>query len=75
MTPIRTGNARLLTDFAVGQPTFTVAQADRALGVGNAGAKKLIDSLVSHEIRAPYDERMYSRRFHAPQVVDVLLGR
>ena len=74
-TPIRTGNARLLIDFAVGQPTFTVAQAARALGIGNAGAKKLIDSLVSHEILAPYDERVYSRRFHAPQVVDVLLGR
>mgnify|MGYP001014144811 FL=1 len=72
-TPIRTGNARLLVDFAVGQPTFTVAQAARALGIGNAGAKKLIDSLVTHDILAPYDERVYGRRFHAPRVLDVLL--
>lgn len=72
-TPIRTGNARLLVDLAVGQPTFTVAQAARTLGIGNAGANKLIDSLVAHGILAPYDERVYSRRFHAPRVLDVLL--
>ena len=72
-TPIRTGNARLLVDFAVGQPTFTVAQAARALGIGKAGAKKLIDSLVAHDILAPYDERVYGRRFNAPRVLDVLL--
>ncbi len=72
-TPIRTGNARLLVDFAVGQPTFTVAQAASALGIGKAGAKKLIDSLVAHDILAPYDERVYGRRFHAPRVLDVLL--
>lgn len=74
-TPIRTGNARLLVDLAVGQPTFTVAQAARALGIGNAGAKKLIDSLVTHEVLAAYGERVYGRRFHAPRVLDVLLER
>jgi Fic family protein len=71
--PIRTANARLLVDLAIGQPTFTVAQAARNLGIGNAGAKKLIDSLVTHGVLAPYDERVYSRRFHAPRVLDVLL--
>jgi len=74
-TPIRTGNARLLIDFAVGQPTFTVAQAARALGIGKAGANKLIDSLVSNGILAPYDERVYGRRFHAPRVLEVLLAQ
>lgn len=74
-TPIRTGNARLLIDFAFGQPTFTVAQAARALGIGNPGAKKLIDSLVTHGILAPYDERVYGRRFNAPRVLEVLLER
>ncbi|HRL50607.1 MAG TPA: Fic family protein [Propioniciclava sp.] len=72
-TTIRTGNARVLIDFAVGHPTFTVAQASKALGIGSAGAKKLIDSLVTHGILAPYDERVYGRRFHAPRVLDVLL--
>lgn len=74
-TPIRTGNARLLIDLAVGQPTFTVAQASRAIGIGNPGAKKLIDSLVAHGILAPYDERVYGRRFHAPRVLEVLLAQ
>ena len=74
-TPIRTGNARLLVDFAVGQSTFTVAQAARALGIGTAGAKKLIDSLVSHGILAPYDDRVSGRRFHAPRVLDVIVPR
>lgn len=73
-TPIRTANARLLIDFAVGQPTFTVAQTAKALDIGNAGAKKLIDSLVSHEILAPYDDRVYARRFSAPRVLEVLLA-
>jgi hypothetical protein len=52
----------LLVDFAVGRPTLTVAQAARALGSGNAGAEKLIDSLVTHGILAPCDERVYGRR-------------
>ena len=73
-TRIRTANARLLIDFAVGQPTFTVAQTAKALDIGNAGAKKLIDSLVSHEILAPYDDRVYARRFSAPRVLEVLLA-
>ncbi|HMS36508.1 MAG TPA: hypothetical protein PKA93_05030 [Arachnia sp.] len=72
-TSIRPGNARLLVDFAVVQPRFTVAQAARALGIGNADAKKLIDSLVRHGVLAPYGERVYGRRFHAPRVLQVLL--
>jgi len=73
-TPIRTANGRVLIDFAVGQPTFTVAQAARAMGMGSPGAKKLIDSLVGHNILAPYDDRVYNRRFYAPRVMGVLLG-
>lgn len=74
-TPIRTGNARLLIDLAIGQPTFTVAQAARALGIGKAGANKLIDSSVTNGILAAYDERVYGRRFHAPRVLEVLLAQ
>ncbi len=72
-TPIRTANARVLIDFAVGQPTFTVAQAARTLGMGSPGAKKLIDSLASHHILALYDDRVYNRRYFAPRVMEVLL--
>lgn len=71
---LRTGNARVLVDFAVGHPTFTVAQAADALGLQYAGAKKLIDSLIELGILAPFDDRSYNRRYHAPRVMEVLLG-
>lgn len=74
-TSIRTANARVLIDFAVGHPIFTIAQAARALEMGHPGAKKLIDSLVRHEILAPFGDRVYQRQFHAPGVTNVLLGR
>ena len=72
---IRTGNARVLIDFAVGRPTFTVTEAATALGLKYPGTKKLIDSLVDLAILAPYDDRAYNRLFHAPEVLRILLGR
>jgi Fic family protein len=74
-TRIRTANARVLIDFAVGHPTFTVAQAAKAMNMGSPGAKKLIDSLVANDLLAPYGDRVYSRQFHAPRVMEVLLAR
>ena len=74
-TPIRTANARVLIDFAVGHPTFTVAQAAAAMTMGTAGAKKLIDSMVANDLLAPFGDRVYGRRFHAPRVMEVLLAR
>ena len=50
-----------------------VTRLEEEARIGKAGAKKLIDSLVTHDILAPYDERVYARRFHAPRVLDVLL--
>ncbi|WP_328823517.1 Fic family protein [Metallococcus carri] len=69
---LRAANARLLIDLAVARPTFTVNQAAEALGIKYAGAKRLIDKMVALEILAEYGERNYNRRFHAPQVLDVL---
>ena len=71
---LRTANARLLVDLAVGSPTFTVRQAAEHLGIQRPGAKKLIDSLVDLKILAPLDERAYERRFHAPKVLRLLLN-
>lgn len=71
---VRTANARLLVDFAVGSPTFTVAQAADALGMRYQGARKLIDTLVALDILAPFMERSYNRLYHAPRVMEVLLG-
>ena len=72
-TPIRTANARILIDYAVGHATFTVGQAAAALGMSHAGAKKLIDSMVTHGLLAPWGKRNYNRQFHAPEVMRTLL--
>ena len=74
-TPLRSANARVLIDYAVGHPSFTVGQVATSLGISIPGAKKLIDSLVNHQILAPIDDRVYARRFHAPRVLEVLLDR
>lgn len=71
----RSGNARVLIDFAVGQPTFTVSEAAAALGMQYPGTKKLIDALIGLDILAPYGDRTYNRRFHAPEVLRILLSR
>lgn len=71
---LRTANARLLVDLAVASPTFTVRQAAEHLGIQRPGAKKLVDSLVDLGVLAPYGDRIYDRRFHAPRVLQAILG-
>lgn len=72
-SPVRTANARVLIDFAVGQPTFTVKEAAQALGMSHQGAHKLVEALVAHGILAPWGARSYNRQFHAPEVMKALL--
>lgn len=36
---------------------------------------KLIDSMVTNDLLAPFGDRVYGRRFHAPRVMAVLLAR
>lgn len=72
---VRSANARLLVDFAVSRPTFTVTQAAEFLGIQYAGTKRLVDSLCELGLLAEYGQRSYSRRFHAPAILDVLLAR
>lgn len=71
---LRSMKASALIDFAVGQPTFTIRQASDGIGMAYQGTKKLVDKLVHLGIIAPYGARTYNRRFHAPAVMDVLLG-
>lgn len=71
---IRTANARRLVDFAVARPSFTVRSAADELGIRYPGAKKLVDSLVEIGVLAELGERNYNRRFHAPEVLLVLLS-
>lgn len=69
----RSASARLLVDYAVGRPTFTVREAAEAIGLQYQGTNKLVDALVELGILAEYGERSYNRRFHAPVVLDILL--
>lgn len=70
---IRTANARVLVDFAVGTPFFTVNQAAEELGLKYQGTRKLIDSLVELGILESGD-RTYRRAFFAPRVLPILLN-
>lgn len=71
---LRTANARLLVDFAVARPTFTVRQVAEELGLQRPGAKKLVDNLVELGVLAEYGQRDYNRRYHAPEVLRTLLA-
>lgn len=71
---IRTAKALVLVDLAVARPTFTIVEAAEALDVKYPWAKKLIDSLIGLDILAPYGDRTYNRRFHAPAVMAALLA-
>ena len=71
---LRSASARLLIDFAVGNPAFTITQASHAIGLQYPGTKKLMDSLIDLGILAPLDDRTYGRRFYAPAVMEALLS-
>ena len=71
---LRSENARKLVDLAVARPSFTVRVVARELGLSYARANGLIGQLSNLGILAPTSRHAtYARRFHAPQVVAVLL--
>lgn len=70
---LRSPNARILVDYAVARPTFTVTEAAEHLGMKYQGAHRLIDSLQGLGVLAEYDDRVYNRRYQAPRVIEVLL--
>lgn len=72
---LRTANALLLVDLAISSPAFSVREASEYLGMNKPGAKRLIDALIGLDVLAPWDDRTYDRRFHAPAVLRVLLGQ
>ncbi len=71
---LRSANARLLVDFAMATPTFTVRQVADRLGIQRSGAKRLVDSLLSLGILDEFGDRSYDRRFHSPELIRVLLA-
>ncbi len=71
---LRTANARLLVDLAMGRPTFTVREVAESLGIQRAGAKRLVDSLIEIGVLAQFGSSKYDRRFHSPELIQVLLA-
>lgn len=74
-SPLRAGSALQLVDYAIGHPTFTVKQVAKHLSLTYGRANKLVESLVDLAVLAPWGEQTYNRRFHAPDVLGVLLGQ
>jgi Fic family protein len=71
---LRAESAVRLVDFALGQPIFTVSQAQRHLGLTYPRANGLVRQLVDAGILRQYDDRaVYDREFTAPEVLGILL--
>jgi Fic family protein len=65
---IRAETARILIDFAIGNPAFTVPQVQQALAVSYPRANKLVGQLVEIGVLDLLDQGAYRRRFFAPLV-------
>ena len=65
---IRAESARRLIDFAISNPTFTVAQAAEGIGISYPRANKIIAQLIDLGILAVIDSASYRRRLYAPSV-------
>lgn len=72
---LRADTAHLVVDFAVGHPSFTVRRLERELGLSYGRANAVVGQLVDLGILAAVEGQTYNRRFSAPKVLDVLLGR
>jgi Fic family protein len=71
---LRSESAQKLVDLAIARPSFTVRVVARELKLSYARANGLIGQLCDLGILAPTSQQAtYARRFHAPQVVAVLL--
>lgn len=73
---LRADTAHALVDYAVGHPSFTVRAVERDLGLSYGRANGLVSQLVTLGVLAPLGASdNYRRRFHAPEVMRVLVGR
>ena len=72
---LRADSAHAAVDFAVGHPSFTVRDLQKALGLTYGRTNQLVDQLVAIGVLGPLAHfDTYNRRFYAPSVLDVLLG-
>lgn len=74
-SPLRAESAMALVDHAVAHPSFTVESAVHALDLTSGRARKLIYQFMELGLLRDVDPSAYRRRYFAPRVLDVLLGR
>jgi Fic family protein len=71
---IRAESAQRLIDYAISNPTFTVAQAAKGTSISYPRANKVIAQLVDLEILNIVRENTYRRRFYTPKVHQALIN-
>lgn len=69
---LRAEKALSLVDFAVANPSFTVARVGEALEVSYGRANAMVGQLVELGVLDVVDAKAYKRRFFAPRVLQVL---
>lgn len=70
---MRAESAMSVVDLTLERPIFSVRVVEKRLGVTYARANQLVKQLVAAGVLAQYDDGVYDRRFHAPDVLAVLL--
>lgn len=71
---LRADSAHAVVDHSVGHVAFTVRGLEQALNVSYGRANKLVAQLIEIGVLAPFGPSdAYRRRFHAPDVMSVLL--
>jgi len=71
---LRSEKAHALIDLAIARPSFTARQVESELQVSYGRANGMIGQLVELGLLAPVRKAAtYDRRFHAPEVIRVLL--
>lgn len=71
---LRADTAQLLVDFAVANTSFTVRQVQSNLQVSYGRANTLVQQLAELDVLRELDSAGASRRFFAPEVVDVIVN-
>jgi Fic family protein len=73
-SPLRADTAQTLVDYAVAHPSFTVRSVERDLRLSYGRANRLVGQLVELGVLRPLsDPASLNRRFHSPDVLEVLV--
>ena len=72
---IRSINTHRIIDYAVANPTFTLARLSKELNISIPGTRRLVNGLVELGILDVVDPSAYRHLYFAPQVIEALTDR